>query len=179
MGAKWTPPGPKKLNFAKNRTLAPKVTFWAENRLLSWKVRKVHFWGKKVRKVHFVSKKWENHTFCSKTWKCLPKPSIFLVLEQHFRMGREMSGKVLFSVILMKIANFSLFTIQVIFLVKSAIFSLFGEKCEKCDFTEKTCQKALLFPCAEQCAKNHDFSQNCLKCFFCENCIFSKPCYFL
>ena len=41
--------------------------------------------------------------------KSAPKPSIFLVLEQHFRKGREKSEKVLFLVIFMKIRTFLTF----------------------------------------------------------------------
>ena len=51
----------------------------------------------------------ENSTFRSKMRKVLPNPSIFLVLEQHFRKGREKSEKVLFLVIFMKIRTFLTF----------------------------------------------------------------------
>ena len=48
-------------------------------------------------------------TFRSETRKVLPKPSIFLVLEQHFRKGREKSEKVLSLVIFMKTRTFLTF----------------------------------------------------------------------
>ena len=70
-------------------------------------------------------------TFRSKTRKVLPKQSIFLVLEQHFRKGRVQSEKVLFQVISMKIRTFLTFGPQSAHFGENLTFLTFEPKSEK------------------------------------------------
>ena len=70
-------------------------------------------------------------TFRSKTRKVLPKPSIFLVLEQYFRKGREKSEKVLILVIFMKIRTFLTFGPQSAHFGENLTFLTFESKSEE------------------------------------------------
>ncbi len=89
-GRPGTPPGapgaPKSHFGAQSRLLGRKPTF-------ERKSEKSADFSPKVRKVRIFMKITKNSTFCSKMRNLLPKPSIFLVLEQHFRKGREKSEK--------------------------------------------------------------------------------------